>query len=433
MPKTTTMDSLKALITERTLLQEMFEAEHGKASTQTDKNETTITIQLMTDTYESIEEINMKIKQALSKRTDEDEYKKELHDQLKQRMLNKTRILQIENQINSPSNIERTEEKTHTTIKKTAQLPKLKLPTFDGKYTSWTAFWDAINADVLNGDYAEITKFNYIIGQLSSSAKEAVAGLHASGDNLQILIDILKDRYGQPRKIIRAHVTNLMEIPSPAGNYSSLREFHNRIMGDIRSLENMSVDIVACAPFIVPIVERKLPKFFREKIGTAGQGDSFNLRKFVDKFTEELENVAERMDDMSFGNVHSKKDYVKPSRISDAFVSVANNNGPNFRSKMCPFCGKSHSAFQCEITPNEKFSIVRKNNLCENCLGPHFYKECQNKKRCHICNRFHHTCLHDYFANINSNSPTHSACAVPGRAEHPTIAINQDRTPWGSK
>jgi hypothetical protein len=32
--------------------------------------------------------------------------------------------------------------------KKTAQLPTLKLPTFDGTFTKWNAFWDAINADV---------------------------------------------------------------------------------------------------------------------------------------------------------------------------------------------------------------------------------------------------------------------------------------------
>jgi hypothetical protein len=36
-------------------------------------------------------------------------------------------------------------------VRRTAELPKLKLPTFDGTYTQWTAFWDTVTTDVING------------------------------------------------------------------------------------------------------------------------------------------------------------------------------------------------------------------------------------------------------------------------------------------
>jgi hypothetical protein len=161
---------------------------------------------------------------------------------------------------------------------KTAQLPKLKLPTFDGSFTKWTAFWDTVSADVLKGDYADITKFNYIVGQLEGTALDSVTGIHASGDNLGTLTKVLDERFGQPRKIIRAHVTELLDLPNPVHTYASLSGFYNKVMGNIRSLETLKVDIAECAAILVPIIERKLPKILREKMGTDKKRWSHRVR-----------------------------------------------------------------------------------------------------------------------------------------------------------
>ncbi|XP_064629241.1 uncharacterized protein LOC135488536 [Lineus longissimus] len=141
-----------------------------------------------------------------------------------------------------------------------------------------------MTADVLKENYENITKFNYIVGQLEGNALDAVAGIHASGDNLTTLIEVLEERFGQTRKIIRAHVTNLLDIPNPSYNHASLRGFYNKVMGDMRSLETLKVDTHECSSVLVPILERKLPKILREKMGTSDQGDRFDLSKFMKSF-----------------------------------------------------------------------------------------------------------------------------------------------------
>ena len=52
-------------------------------------------------------------------------------------------------------------------------------------------------------------------------------------------------------------------------------------MGDVRSLEALGIDISVCAPFIIPIVEEKLPGKVRSSIGDPGQGVYFALKPFT--------------------------------------------------------------------------------------------------------------------------------------------------------
>ena len=82
-----------------------------------------------------------------------------------------------------------------------------------------------------------------------------VKGLILSDMNYSILQATLQENFGLPRRIIRAHVLNLLKMPKPTLLASSLRHFYNALMGDIRSLESLNIDVAACAPFIVPIIE----------------------------------------------------------------------------------------------------------------------------------------------------------------------------------
>ena len=145
-------------------------------------------------------------------------------------------------------------------------------------------------------------------------------------------------------------------------------------------------------------------------MGTCGQKDRFNLRLFLDAFREQLEHMGEQRTDTrnNRNNGHNRdtknKDYGKKTSV-DSFV--AQN-----RPKTCPFCAQQHSAFECKLTPEDKFNAIRSKKLCGNCFGPHYFKECHNKGRCRTCNKSHHTSLHDYFANKYSQNTTNTACAV---------------------
>jgi hypothetical protein len=142
----------------------------------------------MKGTFDQILQLDYKIEEKLV------DLKKETDDEVaaasKNRTTNRFRMMKIKRRIDEVKTKDKGLPPTIPASSlpatpRTAQLPKLKLPTFDGSYTKWSAFWDAIRADVLTGSYAYITKFNYIFGQLQGTAREACMGIHASGENLK--------------------------------------------------------------------------------------------------------------------------------------------------------------------------------------------------------------------------------------------------------
>jgi len=56
-------------------------------------------------------------------------------------------------------------------------------------------------------------------------------------------------------------------------------------MGDLRSLDVLSIDISVCATFIIPIVEENLPEKLRSSIGDSGQGVYFAINPFTNGLT----------------------------------------------------------------------------------------------------------------------------------------------------
>ena len=71
-------------------------------------------------------------------------------------------------------------------------------------------------------------------------------------------------------------------MAKPTQSASSLRQFHNSLMGDIQLLEALSINVSACAPFIIPIIEDKLPAKVRSAIGDSSQGIHFVLKRIMD-------------------------------------------------------------------------------------------------------------------------------------------------------
>ena len=109
-----------------------------------------------------------------------------------------------------------------------------------------------------------------------------VQGIVPSEENYSVLEATLKENFGQPRRIIRAHVSNILKLPKPTQSASSLRQFYNSLMGNLCSLQALKVDVSACVPFVIHIIEDKLPGKVRGSLGDSGQGVQFDLKLFTD-------------------------------------------------------------------------------------------------------------------------------------------------------
>ena len=87
---------------------------------------------------------------------------------------------------------------------------------------------------------------------------------------------------------------------------------------------------------------------------------------------------------------------VKPTS-APPFQPLNNSNQPK---RSCEKCRGNHILATCpdyqQCSPNQRFDIVSKSNLCSNCLSnKHKKQNCPSTKRCQTCSGYHHTTLHD--------------------------------------
>lgn len=52
-------------------------------------------------------------------------------------------------------------------------------------------------------------------------------------------VDLLKQRFGQPHKIISIYMQSLLELPRPEKNLGSLQNFHDKLETYTRGLESL--------------------------------------------------------------------------------------------------------------------------------------------------------------------------------------------------
>jgi len=81
-------------------------------------------------------------------------------------------------------------------------LPKLQLPSFDGKVSEWQEFWDIYCCSIHEQNLPDVSKFTYLKSVLRGSALAAIAGISVTGDNYQLAVKLLKDRFGKKEAII---------------------------------------------------------------------------------------------------------------------------------------------------------------------------------------------------------------------------------------
>lgn len=108
------------------------------------------------------------------------------------------------------------------------RLSNLNLPTFSCNPHNWSTFWDSFKAAVhSNTTLGGVQKFSYLKAQLTGDASRAIAGFPLSNANHEQTVKLLKERFGQPSKIISAHMQALLEIASPANQLTSLQLFYD--------------------------------------------------------------------------------------------------------------------------------------------------------------------------------------------------------------
>jgi len=277
-----------------------------------------------------------------------------------------------------------------------SRLPKLNLPTFSGNPLRWFTFWDSFEAAVhSNTSLGGVQKFTYLKAQLVGDALRAVTGFPLTNNNYQQAVTLLRERFGQPNKIINAHMQALLDLPKPIYELSSLQVFYDTMENHVRGLESLGRSHESYGDLLVPIVLGKLPCDMRTNL--ARDHDSHEW-----KFQQLRESILKEIRILEIGVHTNPSCHTASAAITNSFLTQTQGRSPvtspftspGTRGK-CTYCKGPHPAYKCSVITDcqERWAIVKRDKLCFNCLGNHRSAACQSRYRCHKCRGRHHTSL----------------------------------------
>ena len=235
----------------------------------------------------------------------------------------------------------------------------------------WQTFWDSFNAAVhTNPNLTGVQKFNYLKAQLKGDAIRVVSSFPLTDVNYQHSITLLRERFGQPYKLINALMQALLNL------FGKFPESY----GDL----------------LTPIIFRKLPLEIQRNLARDHSNAEWTLDDFRSSIMKEI-----RILETEIHTSRNLDQLFNPNTTlmtTASFYTNTRQYSPQSSSKRpayCMYCKKQHSPNSCDVVTNtqDRLAIIKRNNLCFNCLAHHKVSQCNSKFRCRHCKRKHHTSI----------------------------------------
>ncbi|UYV60184.1 hypothetical protein LAZ67_1000270 [Cordylochernes scorpioides] len=282
---------------------------------------------------------------------------------------------------------ETSEKKVNLHVK----MPKLELPTFDGRLESWLSFKDLFFSAVgSNSQIPNIEKLQYLKGQLRGEALRLVNAFPITADNYVEVWQTLLTRYDNPKDLIFTQIDNALRLPKLADdNHKSMFKLLDSCNEIVRTVKVLGYQIDSLSDvFFVKIIQDKLDKTTRK------QWELQNNPRVVPSIKDLMEYLE--IHAKSLQNLPNKDANVEKHSIRRESHKV---NAYGSYVMKCIKCEGAHALSSCtlfsKLPESERVSFVGSAKLCYKCLKPnHLAKNCYSKNMCQICNKRHHTLIH---------------------------------------
>ena len=97
-------------------------------------------------------------------------------------------------------------------------------------------------------------------------------------------------------------------------------------------------------------------------------------------------------------------------------------------------CKGSHKIQNCndytKLSPAKRYEFIKSLQRCCNCLGNHLFTKCESKMLCSICNKKHHTTLHDenYALKFTKNFQDSDTANHDSNQFSNTVSLNSNQS-----
>ncbi|XP_053968885.1 uncharacterized protein LOC128870303 [Anastrepha ludens] len=292
-----------------------------------------------------------------------------------------------------------------------SRLPKMSLPKFKGEYSEFKNFMSLFESLVHNDPtIPDIEKFNHLVNCLSGEALGTVKAFQMSDENYSKALASLK----KPSALsLRTMIDTVSAV------YDSLLS-----LGDEKNIANA---------IIIHLVMAKVDTVTRSKWEEQLDYDKLPLWReceaALNKRYQHLSADEASTSRLKPSSSHSiQKPHLHAGRTKAALVTS------NIKQPVCPHCkSNDHSIPACPtfktLSAQQRFEFAKSVPLCINCLRKgHSVSKCK-ADRCRVCNRSHHTLLHQYpvsFATAPQLSTSHAmhTTSTPDRVMLATAVVN---------
>ena len=182
----------------------------------------------------------------------------EMGTRLQSKLRSITRARAQNNVRELPERNGRGQEDDHGRTEVKVNLPKLQLPIFDGKISEWQEFWDIFYCSVHEQNLPAVSKFTYLKSVLRGPALTAIAGISVTGDNYQLAVKLLKDRFGKKEVIIELLYSKLQNLPRSGSSLAQVKSTCDAVEKLLRQLEAQG-EMVATQRTLIPQIISKFP------------------------------------------------------------------------------------------------------------------------------------------------------------------------------
>ena len=271
----------------------------------------------------------------------------------------------------------------HTSVK----LPRLHLPKFDGKITSWPSFWDCYSSMIHgNNDVAKIDKFKYLLSCLEGEAKDTLVGFNLSDSQYDAAVKHLQERYDDDELIIHEYYKLLRNTNRSSNNTNELRKTFTFVDNQLRALKSMGENIENSQT--VSLILSKFPTEIYLKL-EEGRGEERWTVEQLRKTIQKLISARERSEELLHEIPNKSMEYTAECLIASA-------TGGESRVIRCAYCEKGHWADECQMYKTIEQRKGRLLGRCYICLSDkHKFRSCASVKACYYCKKKsnHHSSL----------------------------------------
>ncbi|KAK6761043.1 hypothetical protein RB195_022201 [Necator americanus] len=246
----------------------------------------------------------------------------------------------------------------------------------------------------LNRNIDNLFKFNYLLDALEGDAEESVKHFEVSGSTYQLVIEHLKEKYGDKEALIDQLLKNRHGARARTDSLEDqealcerLHSINSQLTLKGEHVDNVFLQKKLLAKFSVDVQRHIL----RQKTQLKNEGN-WSTAALLSAAREHIKTELKinRQVEHSLGSGKMEKTYAGKKKYLSKTEVIP-------RVAPCFYCHKSgHPAKDCdEVTSREqRVQIMRMQNLCHNCGGKdHWATKCP-KGTCRICRQArHHTSI----------------------------------------